>query len=193
MVTYKGTSRFFSRNSAGKYQLDVAEIRSAVLATDSQAQRIKEFRQERIAKIIVDETPLMLSSPQRLILHVVPLASFLNQQRLDLSDGDTLRTHFRPIEGTGGRHRYNLDGLLTWRPPGYGQTHSDSYCQLFADGTIEAAYSNCIRDEQGERTGGKPGIIAPAICEKPVIKALQGYLILQRYEGLHWHLRRSFR
>ena len=29
MVTHKGTSRFFARNSAGKYQLDVSELRTA--------------------------------------------------------------------------------------------------------------------------------------------------------------------
>ena len=34
MVTYKGTSRFFARNSAGKYQLDVQEIRAAFRMLD---------------------------------------------------------------------------------------------------------------------------------------------------------------
>lgn len=44
MVTLGGTSRFFSRNSAGKYRLDVDEIRSAFLATDAISNRIREFR-----------------------------------------------------------------------------------------------------------------------------------------------------
>jgi len=35
MVKFQNTSRFFCRNSAGKYQLDVQEIRNAFLATDS--------------------------------------------------------------------------------------------------------------------------------------------------------------
>ena len=65
MVTYKGTSRFFSRHSAGKCQLDVGEIRNAFLATDSQAERIKRFREDRLAKILADETPVRLSSPSR--------------------------------------------------------------------------------------------------------------------------------
>ncbi len=33
MVTHKNASRFYSRNSSGKYQLDVHQIRSAFLAT----------------------------------------------------------------------------------------------------------------------------------------------------------------
>lgn len=49
MVTFKGTSRFFARNSAGKYQLDVQEIRQAVLLSESTAERIKSFRLDRLS------------------------------------------------------------------------------------------------------------------------------------------------
>ncbi len=34
MVTFKGSSRFFSRTNAGKFQMDVAEIRSAFLLSE---------------------------------------------------------------------------------------------------------------------------------------------------------------
>ena len=81
MVTFKGTSRFFSRNSAGKYQLDVNEIRTAFLATDSQAERITRFRQDRLDKIVADETPVALSSPHGVVLHVIPIRPFLNNER----------------------------------------------------------------------------------------------------------------
>ena len=37
MVTFKGTSRFYSRTSNGKYQLDVSEIRAAFLLSESAA------------------------------------------------------------------------------------------------------------------------------------------------------------
>ena len=43
MVTFQNSSRFYSRNSAGKFQLDVHEIQNAFLATDSQAERIRSF------------------------------------------------------------------------------------------------------------------------------------------------------
>ncbi len=41
MVTFKGSSKFYSRNSAGKYQLDVSEIRSAFLLSETIAERIR--------------------------------------------------------------------------------------------------------------------------------------------------------
>lgn len=113
VVSFKGGSRFYSRNSAGKYPLDVDELRSAFLATDSQAERIKQFRQERLGKIIADETPVVLSTPHRLVLHVIPIASFLNNQRLDLSNPRSFTTSCRLMASCGGNHRYNLDGVLT--------------------------------------------------------------------------------
>ena len=44
MVAFKRWSRFYSRNSAGKYQLDVHELRSAFIASESVADRIRQFR-----------------------------------------------------------------------------------------------------------------------------------------------------
>jgi len=41
MVTYKNHSRFYSRNSAGKYPLDVTEIRSAFIASESLTENTK--------------------------------------------------------------------------------------------------------------------------------------------------------
>jgi len=77
VVSYKGSFKFFSRNSAGKYPLDVHELRSAFLATESQAERIKRFREDRLGKIVADEIPVRLSSQQRLVLHLVPLIRIL--------------------------------------------------------------------------------------------------------------------
>jgi predicted HTH transcriptional regulator len=47
MVTFAGSSRFFARNSAGKYQLDVFELRSAFNATNIVAENLNKFRTER--------------------------------------------------------------------------------------------------------------------------------------------------
>jgi len=148
MVTYKGTSKFYSRHSSGKYPLDVHEIRSAFLATDSQAERIKRFRQDRLGQIIADETPVKLSSPHRLVLHVIPIASFLNNERLHLPSANSLISEFQPISHSAYGHRHNLDGFLT-----YSTGNSDGghfgYCQLFFDGSVEAVYSDVLRFREG--------------------------------------------
>ncbi len=175
MVTFKNTSRFYSRNSAGKYQLDVQEIRSAFLATDSQADRIRSFLQNRLAKIMADETPIPLSMPHRLVLHVLPLNSFLNQKHLDFSSDRNLTLNFRPIAVSGWDHRYNLDGFLTYRDSRETKL-CDSYCQTFFNGTIEAVYADILRASGGRKPqSGDTAFIASIAYERDVIEAIKKY------------------
>lgn len=175
MVTFKNSSRFYCRNSAGKYQLDVQEIRNAFLATDSQAERIRSFQQNRLAKIIADETPLRLSMPHRLVLHILPLNSFLNQKRLDFSADPNLRINFKPIAVSSWDSRYNLDGFLTYRDDRETKL-CDSYCQIFFDGTIESVYADILRAKGGKTPqNGDTAFIASVAYEKYTIEAIKNY------------------
>lgn len=141
MVSYQQSSKFYARTSAGKYLLDIREIRDAFLATESQGERIRQFRLERISNIMADDTPVTLSSPQRFILHVIPIGSFLNREILDLaSPFHHIKDHFVPICGLHGISRFNLDGILNWHDRNSGYSHG--YCQLFSDGTVETVVSN---------------------------------------------------
>lgn len=176
MVTYKGSSRFFSRSSAGKYPLDVTEIRSAVLATDTQAERIKRFREERIGRIIADETPVVLSSPHRLVLHIVPISSFLKRERLNLPAHGSLSTRFHPFYAGGWNHRFNVDGYLTWEAARGSEEGSNGYCQLFFDGSVETVFSDLLRTKEGAPVRGGVGLIASVAYEKYTIEAVQAYL-----------------
>ena len=51
MVTFRGATRFYSRNSTGKYPLDVYEIRSAFALSESLHERLSKFRDGRLASI----------------------------------------------------------------------------------------------------------------------------------------------
>ncbi|MCK5563771.1 MAG: ATP-binding protein [Planctomycetes bacterium] len=175
MVTFKNTSRFYCRNSAGKYQLDVQEIRNAFLATDSQADRIRSFLQDRLAKIMADETPIPLTMPHRLALHILPLNSFFNQKRLNFSTDRDLTLNFRPIDVSGWDHRYNLDGFLTYRDNRETKL-CDSYCQTFFNGTIEAVYADILWAKGGRKPqSGDTAFIASIAYEKYVIEAIRNY------------------
>src|SRR4029079_9842290 len=58
MVTFKNTSKFYSRNWHGKYQLDVGEIRNLFLMSETAIDTVRNFRTERLSKIIAEETPI---------------------------------------------------------------------------------------------------------------------------------------
>jgi hypothetical protein len=97
MVVFKNWSRFFARNSAGKYQLDVTEIRSSFVASESLAERIRQFRADRIAKILADETPVSLAENSKIVLHVLPLESFSSGGSIDISNSQ-IQHSVLPIE-----------------------------------------------------------------------------------------------
>jgi len=176
MVTFKNTSRFYCRNSAGKYQLDVQEIRGAFLATDSQAERVRSFLQNRLAKIMADETPVPLSTEHRLVLHILPLYPFLNHQRLQLRSNRNLTLDFRPIGAGGWDHRYNLDGFVTYDRDCENRTLNNAYCQVFFDGVIESVYSNILRVKDGRKPQkGETAFIASVAYERYIIEAIKNY------------------
>ena len=177
MVIYGGASRFYSRSSAGKHQLDVQEIRSAFLATESQAERIKRFREDRIAKILADETPVILTSQHRLVLHVIPVPSFMNRDRIDFGERNhslsALFPTLNPLLGGGGdSHRFNLDGsLLFYMPTCF------SYRQLFWDGTVEIVDSEFV-EKRNNAVGVKNatnGTFSSLPLENNVIQAIHQY------------------
>jgi hypothetical protein len=72
MIIYKNWSRFYARNSAGKYQLDVNEIRAAFLAAETAYDRIRRLRTERVARALALETPVVVGDGSKLILHAFP-------------------------------------------------------------------------------------------------------------------------
>lgn len=73
MVMFRNLSPFFARTSAGKYQLDVHEIRAGFVAAETVFERLRRFRQERVARILADEAPISISDEPKMILHALPV------------------------------------------------------------------------------------------------------------------------
>lgn len=141
MVVFKNRSRFYTRNSAGKHQMDVVEIRAAFALSESLAERIRKFRDERLGKIIAADTPIPLSPNATLVIHIVPLISFSVGTDLDMGAIGVQGRKLPPIGNRGWSHRFNVDGLVTFSVNG----PSESYCQIFRRGQIEAVYSDLAR------------------------------------------------
>jgi predicted HTH transcriptional regulator len=59
-VKYGGSSRFYARNSAGKYELEVSEMRPLFALTTSAVEQIRNFRVERLSKITSGELTVPL-------------------------------------------------------------------------------------------------------------------------------------
>jgi Putative DNA-binding domain len=69
-VTFQKAFRFYARDSNGKYQVDVDELRSIFSLSGMIAERIRAFRVERVAKITAGDTPVPLHSGGNFVLHL---------------------------------------------------------------------------------------------------------------------------
>jgi hypothetical protein len=126
---------FPSRNSRGKYPMDVAELRAAFLTSANLEQRVRQFREGRASVIGSDLAPRLLKPGIAVCLHLVPVESMLGERRLDLNASSDLLYKFRPMGNISGYNvGVNLDGALAY-------TSSDTaYTQLFRAGQVEAVF-----------------------------------------------------
>lgn len=181
MVTLGGTSRFYSRNSAGKYQLDVHEIRSAVLATEALSNRIKEFRLDRINKVMIGDTPVPLPDGAKVVLHLIPINYFLSSNPINLAFAEEnfhrLSNLSSPNYSSPDSFRINIDGIVTF------MTSRDesnlSYTQLFRDGSIEAVSHFLLSKERDDQS-----LIPSVYFEQAIMDCCSRLLGFQRASGI---------
>lgn len=144
-VIFKGYDKFYARNSAGKYPLDVSELRSAFTLASSVTDRVRAFRMERIAKIIANETALSFSEGSKTILHCIPVESFARPVQYDVFRFRNQVHRIPPIVVGGSWNSHiNLDGFATY------SSTSDrcfSYTQLFRNGVIESVEGEYLNVE----------------------------------------------
>jgi hypothetical protein len=169
MVTYKNLSRFFTRNSSGKHQLDVTEIRNAFELSGTVIQRLQNFRAERLAKIVAGETPVDMPADPKLILQIVPLNSFRLNSYIDATLQNTILQRLQPIHAADFHRRHNLDGYII-SSHGFAGPKFDTYCQFHRNGTVESVYARLVV-LHGERRD-----IAPIHVETNVLHQIKQYL-----------------
>ena len=147
-VSHGGHFRYYGRTSNGKYPMDAGEVRGAVLASESVAQRMRSFRAGRLAAIASGEGPADHAGAATVVLHVMPLASFgFPEPGVDLDAAHEAPGGFRPMD-SGGDETYNFDGLLMHDTRRWGervgQRVPESYALLFRSGVVEAASSKML-------------------------------------------------
>lgn len=143
----KTNQHFFVRDGLRKRQLDIPEIRSLFLRTENQAQRVSDFRTERLGKILSGNSPQRLVDGPILIAHLIPTQAALGVVQIDPVQYTSQRV--LPIIGTtGGMSRINIDGALFVRnETPQGEAHG--YSQFFRNGFFESALVLSRRANQG--------------------------------------------
>ncbi|MHC5056819.1 MAG: AlbA family DNA-binding domain-containing protein [Planctomycetota bacterium] len=169
MIGPQDKSRFFTRNSGGKHAMDSAEIRESFLLSGSLPEKIKQFRDSRLGLIMAGETPVASADGARLVLHVLPVHSFIAGPELTIERLKAKRVNLCPIAVSSWDDRINLDGLLTFSRAD-SSAPARSYCQIFRSGRIEAVWATVARGIDG------PSRIPGEAYERYVILALTDYV-----------------
>lgn len=131
---YKGTKRFYGRNSTQAYELTVEQLRAVFTGAVDAERRITDFRLQRLARLKSKIGP-HLTGPGAIVLHVVPVNA--PTVPLDVSGLVTAGQAFAPMAPLGYNNRVNFDGIAFETAGGEGLEHA-AMTQVFRDGRIEA-------------------------------------------------------
>jgi len=147
-VIFKGKNRFWARSSARKYEPNVDELRAMFTLAPQLAERMHDFRMERIARIAAGDTPVRLLDEGCLVLHVVPFSAFDLRPLFSLQTAIGLHYQFCPMGvSTAQDWRINFDGFLTLPISGSNATKQRAYLQVFRTGAIEAVASPIVHGQ----------------------------------------------
>ena len=152
-VIRQGSTRFWARSSAGKYEPNVDELRALFTLAPQLMDRMRGFRSERIAKIAADQGPVQLMSRGTLVLHIIPFSAF------DLSSIvpiDAIVREFNTFPPLGSRtaqaRRVNFDGVLMVSNADQAAQQQRAYVQVFRNGIVEAVNSTIINQSLNRLT-----------------------------------------
>jgi hypothetical protein len=146
-VIFQQNDKFYGRNTAGKYPLDVNELRAAFTLSNTVTERIRSFRTDRVIALSNNRTPLPFVDSPKVVLHCIPLESFANGTQYDVLPVYENPVPLSPMGTTNWDRRLNLDGVLAFGT----QQPCPSYTQLYRNGTLEVVQGRILAHEYEER------------------------------------------
>lgn len=159
---------FYARRGAQNLTLNAGELRAAFELSEVWAERVRRFRDDRLAKIVADETPVRIHAPDRFVFHLVPLTARLERTVVDLA---TLKSTRPPSVASSSGARFNVEGVAVIPDEHEGSSHC--YLQFFRDGALEiVTYAGA---------GTRPGEFFISRFEQDTLEWLSTFLpILER-------------
>jgi len=135
----KTNQHVYVREGLRKRPLDVPELRALFVRTESQAQRVRDFRTDRLAKVLTGDTPTPLKAGPQLVIHAIPTQAALGLVQVDpvpYSRG----VSYLPMIGqrSGVAATLNFDGAYAVVPTR--DERAAGYTQLFRQGYFEAVW-----------------------------------------------------
>lgn len=137
-VTLKNDNRFYVRNSKGKGEPDVDQLRQLFLGSEGIRQKIQDFRDSRISNLINRDTPVSCPYFPLLAIHVIPYSVYKNSDNFSIPELRNHLSHFKPYGVEQNlSEKINIDGLVLF-PSDTSSSGYRAYTQIWRNGCVEA-------------------------------------------------------
>lgn len=178
-VRYARSNRFWARNSAGKYEIGVEELRSLFFQKINIEDRAKEFIRARTEELQAHDglVPLQWGNGS-LVIHLLPLPDFGAGTVFDMVAAREQRAYLPTLGIDATSVRLNLEGLCNHSP-----NRRIAYTQLFRNGAIEAVLTGIGIETRESKADQLPAFISGPPLGKWLIDAVPRYVTALRNIG----------
>lgn len=160
--------KFYLRRDRKNDEMDIFELKTAFNLSETLADKIKRFREERISSILSEETPIPMNEGAKLVLHLIPINAFYPGQQYNINkiiNGPPLVPIFS-YSSSG--LNYTFEGLINKEIPASKEEHTMSYVHLYRDGIIEAVTGYFFKKEKK--------IMTSELHEVQIVNSIKEYL-----------------
>jgi hypothetical protein len=142
-VIFQQYDKFYGRNSAGKYPLDVNELRASFTLSSTAIERIRAFRTDRLIALSNNQAPIPFVDSPSVVLHCIPLDAFVGTSQYPVVPIYDNPATLAPMGTTNWERRLNLEGVLAFGT----KQPCPSYTQLYRTGVVEAVQGRILAHE----------------------------------------------
>jgi hypothetical protein len=169
-VTYKGGARFWGRNSRGKYELDVHDLRHAFTQSAQLPQQFRHLHAEAIAAAQGVDMPFAIEKAPTAVVSVAPLGLFREDRRIAVTRDNAVV----PVRIGTFSALDTIEGVLVHAPVNE-SGHVGSYALTHRTGRTDSAFViGGVRHFQGEECH----IVWPTVFEQG-LQAMAGATQMQ--------------
>lgn len=136
-VTLNSKNIFYLRAQRHVAEFSYPQLREAFNLRALAEDRVRAFRAERLARIKSGRTPRKLKAGAQYVIHILPLVSFAQSSKVDLSKLYSENRHLLYGRLSSISCFHNLDGLV-WASH-LDAEHDHKYVQAFRHGAVESA------------------------------------------------------
>jgi hypothetical protein len=169
MVTLNGATRFYGRDSKGKYpMLRAVDIRNAFLMSEGLSEKMESFREDRIKNIRLGNTTIGNRKLRpKIVLHLIPFSAFkLPKPLVNMSELQNKHNLLETFDQFTAYARYNIDGYVQYFP----DKPKSSYTQFFRNGVIESVGEHPFNETEQENS------VQVETIQKNIIQCVRNFL-----------------